>query len=158
MVNESPNLTAEQAHKVIVEKGHRQWKDLSKAFITLEGSRTGRITKKGLRDLLLRFILPMTEEEFNRLWRRSVTAVCLCVYVSICLCVNLPSLAFSIFPYFLSLLLHIPSPLSSLTSFPPSLASFLPSLSHFLPSFSHFLPSLSHFLPSPLPCIAMRIE
>lgn len=78
LVNESPNLTAEEAHKVIVDKGHRQWKDLSKAFITLDGKRTGRITKRGLRELLMRFILPMSDEEFNKLWKRytDVTLVC----------------------------------------------------------------------------------
>lgn len=69
-VQDTPNLSADQAHIIIQQKGHRQWKDLSKAFISLDGNKSGTISKSGLRELLQRFILPMTEEEFNKLWRR----------------------------------------------------------------------------------------
>lgn len=69
-MKDTPNVTAERAHELIVQKGHMQWKDLSKAFISLDVRKTGRITKQGLREVLHRFILPMSEEEFNKLWKR----------------------------------------------------------------------------------------
>lgn len=69
LVKETPNLSAEKVYEVLKEKGHRQWKDLSHAFIRLDTNKTGRITKSNLREILQRFILPMTEEEFNLLWR-----------------------------------------------------------------------------------------
>lgn len=76
-VQDTPNLTAEEVHQIIQEKGHRQWKDLSTAFITLDTNKSGTISKKELRELLQRFILPMTEEEFSKLWKR-------CVYLLVC--------------------------------------------------------------------------
>ena len=63
-------MSAEDVHAVLAEKAHRQWTDLAKAFRTMDTKRNGIITRRELRETLYKFILPMSKEEFNKLWDR----------------------------------------------------------------------------------------
>ena len=65
-------MTAEAVHAVLAEKAHRQWVDLAKAFRTIDTSSNGIITKRELRETLYKFMLPMSKEEFKKLWERYV--------------------------------------------------------------------------------------
>ena len=54
---------------MIKRKAHQQYKDLSQAFIKI-GSKGGSVLKRrDLRQLLLTFVMPVCEEEFQRLWK-----------------------------------------------------------------------------------------
>ncbi|OWF48504.1 EF-hand calcium-binding domain-containing protein 6 [Mizuhopecten yessoensis] len=61
-------LTATEVHGELKRKVHQQWKDIAGAFISIDSRGKGIITKRDLRDLLFRFVLPMSPEEFKSLW------------------------------------------------------------------------------------------
>ncbi|XP_076466442.1 EF-hand calcium-binding domain-containing protein 6-like [Babylonia areolata] len=61
-------LTAEEAHQTLKDKAYRQWSDLAKAFRKIDGKGNGIISKRELRDLLYKFVMPMTDVEFKKLW------------------------------------------------------------------------------------------
>ncbi|RUS70512.1 hypothetical protein EGW08_021724 [Elysia chlorotica] len=63
-------LTAEEAHTQLSQRAHRQWKDLSKAFRTMDSKGNGIITRSELRETLNKFQIPMEQEEFKKLWSR----------------------------------------------------------------------------------------
>ncbi|XP_022111865.1 EF-hand calcium-binding domain-containing protein 6-like [Acanthaster planci] len=63
-------LAADQVHDILVTKAQRQYQDLAKAFMSIDKNGNGVITKKELRDLLYTFMLPMTKEEFELLWKK----------------------------------------------------------------------------------------
>ncbi|KAL8588470.1 hypothetical protein ACOMHN_054049 [Nucella lapillus] len=63
-------LTAEEAHQTLRDKAYRQWADLAKAFRQIDSKGNGIISKRELRDLLYKFVMPMTDTEFKRLWAR----------------------------------------------------------------------------------------
>lgn len=63
-------LTAEEAHTQLAQKAHRQWKDLSKAFRTMDSKGNGIITRPELKETLQRFQIPMEPDEFKKLWSR----------------------------------------------------------------------------------------
>ncbi|XP_072165535.1 EF-hand calcium-binding domain-containing protein 6-like isoform X2 [Diadema setosum] len=61
-------LAAEQVHEILAAKAQRQYHDLAKAFRSIDKNGHGVIIKKELRDLLYTFMLPMTKDEFAKLW------------------------------------------------------------------------------------------
>ncbi|XP_063969764.1 EF-hand calcium-binding domain-containing protein 6-like isoform X1 [Lytechinus pictus] len=61
-------LAAEQVHEILAAKAQRQYHDLAKAFRSIDKNGNGVIIKKELRDLLYTFMLPMTKDEFTKLW------------------------------------------------------------------------------------------
>ncbi|XP_071791136.1 EF-hand calcium-binding domain-containing protein 6-like [Asterias amurensis] len=63
-------LAADQVHDILVTKAQRTYQDLAKAFMTIDKNGNGVITKKELRDLLYTFMLPMTKDEFELLWKK----------------------------------------------------------------------------------------
>ncbi|KAK7503096.1 hypothetical protein BaRGS_00005722 [Batillaria attramentaria] len=63
-------LTAEEAHETLKAKAYQQWGDLAKAFRQIDSKGDGIISKRELRDLLYKFVMPMTDTEFKRLWAR----------------------------------------------------------------------------------------
>lgn len=63
-------LTAEEAHQTLKDKAYRQWGDLAKAFRQIDNKGDGIISRRELRDLLYKFVMPMNEDEFKRLWAR----------------------------------------------------------------------------------------
>ncbi|XP_069133814.1 EF-hand calcium-binding domain-containing protein 6-like isoform X1 [Argopecten irradians] len=62
-------LTAMEVHGELKRKVHQQWKDIAGAFISIDSRGKGIVTKRDLRDLLFRFVLPMSPEEFKALWQ-----------------------------------------------------------------------------------------
>ena len=65
-------MSAEEVHAILAEKAHRQWVDLAKAFRTMDSSSNGVITRRELRETLYKFMLPMSKDEFKKLWGRYV--------------------------------------------------------------------------------------
>lgn len=65
----TPEFTAENAFGALREKVHLQWKDIAKAFMTIDSSGKGVVTKRDLRELLFRFVIPMGPEEFKKFWK-----------------------------------------------------------------------------------------
>lgn len=66
----TPELTAADAFDIIKRKAHQQFKDLSQAFIKIGTNKSsGVLKKRDLRQLLLTFVMPVSEEEFQQLWR-----------------------------------------------------------------------------------------
>ncbi|XP_070189620.1 EF-hand calcium-binding domain-containing protein 6-like [Littorina saxatilis] len=63
-------LTAEEAHQTLKEKAYRQWNDLAKAFRQIDSKGNGIISRRELRDLLYRFVMPMNDDDFKKLWAR----------------------------------------------------------------------------------------
>ncbi|XP_046566155.1 EF-hand calcium-binding domain-containing protein 6-like [Haliotis rubra] len=64
-------FTAEEAHEMLKVKVHRQWSDLADAFLKMD-KKTGKglIRRQHLREVLYKFVMPMTSEEFKKLWAR----------------------------------------------------------------------------------------
>ncbi|KAK6168917.1 hypothetical protein SNE40_020073 [Patella caerulea] len=62
------SLTAEEAHEQLKCKAHRQWADLAKAFLGFDKKKKGVLKKTELRNVLNKFMIPITKEEFNKLW------------------------------------------------------------------------------------------
>ena len=54
------------------------------AFRTMDYSSTGVINKKDLREVLYKFMLPISKQEFNKLWARYVTIVICVVFRFLC--------------------------------------------------------------------------
>ncbi|XP_041351388.1 EF-hand calcium-binding domain-containing protein 6-like [Gigantopelta aegis] len=65
-----PLQTAEQAHELLVTKAYNQWNDVTKAFLGMHNKSQGIITKQDLGLLLKKFLIPITNEEFKKLWAR----------------------------------------------------------------------------------------
>ncbi|VDI45640.1 Hypothetical predicted protein [Mytilus galloprovincialis] len=65
----TPEYTAENAFEALREKVHLQWRDIAKAFMSVDSSGRGIVTKRDLRELLFKFVLPMGPEEFKKLWK-----------------------------------------------------------------------------------------
>lgn len=63
-------MAADQVHEILVAKAQRHYHDLAKAFRSIDKNGNGVIQKKELRDLLFTYMLPMTKEEFSKLWNR----------------------------------------------------------------------------------------
>ncbi|KAJ8031739.1 EF-hand calcium-binding domain-containing protein 6 [Holothuria leucospilota] len=63
-------MAANQVHDILVAKAQRHYHDLAKAFRSIDKNGNGVIQKKELRDLLFTYMLPMTKEEFTKLWER----------------------------------------------------------------------------------------
>ena len=74
----------------------------SQAFRQIDGKGNGIVTKRELRDLLYKFIMPMSDAEFKRLWARSECCLISRVLMDCCsheniskvivgICVNLMS-------------------------------------------------------------------
>ncbi|KAK3098848.1 hypothetical protein FSP39_023679 [Pinctada imbricata] len=62
-------MTAEEVHEALKRKIHQNWNDIAKAFVNIDAIGTrGVIRRRELRDMLFKYVLPMTPEEFSRLW------------------------------------------------------------------------------------------
>ncbi|XP_072001463.1 EF-hand calcium-binding domain-containing protein 6 isoform X2 [Engystomops pustulosus] len=64
------DLACDQAHYYLVTKAQGRWHDLAKTFCEIDGDGNGIIQKKDLRNVLYRFSLPITKNEFEKLWER----------------------------------------------------------------------------------------
>ncbi|CAN2387261.1 calcium ion binding [Pristimantis euphronides] len=64
------DLACEQAHYYLVTKAQGRWHDLAKTFCEIDSDGNGIIQKKDLRNVLYRFSLPITKNEFDKLWHR----------------------------------------------------------------------------------------
>ncbi|XP_053318206.1 EF-hand calcium-binding domain-containing protein 6 [Spea bombifrons] len=64
------DLACEQAHYYLVTKAQARWHDLAKTFCEFDSEGNGIIQKKDLRNVLFRFSLPITSQEFEKLWNR----------------------------------------------------------------------------------------
>lgn len=64
------DLACEQAHYYLVTKAQGRWHDLAKTFCEIDSEGNGIIQKKDLRNVLYRFSLPITRNEFEKLWYR----------------------------------------------------------------------------------------
>ncbi|XP_039618121.1 EF-hand calcium-binding domain-containing protein 6-like [Polypterus senegalus] len=64
------NLVCEQVHHYLITKAQTRWHDLAKAFREFDQTGKGIIRKKDLRDVLFRFNLPITSNDFEKLWAR----------------------------------------------------------------------------------------
>ncbi|KAM4037214.1 EF-hand calcium-binding domain-containing protein 6 isoform 1-T2 [Anomaloglossus baeobatrachus] len=64
------DLACEQAHYYLVTKAQGRWHDLAKTFCEIDSDGNGIIQKKDLRSVLYRFSLPITKNEFEKLWQR----------------------------------------------------------------------------------------
>ncbi|KAM4675746.1 EF-hand calcium-binding domain-containing protein 6 [Discoglossus pictus] len=67
---ECADLACEQAHYYLVTKVQTRWHDLAKTFCEIDSDGNGIIQKKDLRNVLFRFSLPITSNEFEKLWKR----------------------------------------------------------------------------------------
>lgn len=65
---QTPLLTAEQCHAELAQKAHRQFKDIAQMFRTMDNNGKGVIKKSDLREILYKFMLPISKEEFGKLW------------------------------------------------------------------------------------------
>lgn len=63
-------VTAEQADEIIKTKATQQWDDISRAFRNFDEDGNGIVTKKELKNILYRYQLSLTQEEFDKLWNR----------------------------------------------------------------------------------------
>lgn len=63
-------LSAEQADVIIRRKAWEQNVDLSKAFLAFDRDGNGIVTKKELRKVLYHFQIPVSKEEFKKLWEK----------------------------------------------------------------------------------------
>ncbi|XP_056373356.1 EF-hand calcium-binding domain-containing protein 6 [Hyla sarda] len=64
------DLACEQAHYYLLTKAQGRWHDLAKTFCEIDSEGNGIIQKKDLRNVLYRFSLPITKNEFEKLWHR----------------------------------------------------------------------------------------
>ncbi|KAM4748693.1 EF-hand calcium-binding domain-containing protein 6 [Rhinophrynus dorsalis] len=64
------DLACEQAHYYLITKAQSRWHDLAKTFCEMDSEGNGIIQKKDLRNVLFRFSLPVTANEFEKLWSR----------------------------------------------------------------------------------------
>ncbi|KAM3926185.1 EF-hand calcium-binding domain-containing protein 6 [Leptodactylus fuscus] len=67
---ECADLACEQAHYYLLTKAQGRWHDLAKTFCEIDSDGNGIIQKKDLRNVLYRFSLPITKNEFEKLWHR----------------------------------------------------------------------------------------
>ncbi|XP_074648584.1 EF-hand calcium-binding domain-containing protein 6-like [Tubulanus polymorphus] len=70
------SMTAEEVHEVLAEKAHLQWTDLAKAFRSMDKDGNAVITKRELKEVLYKFILPIDSTEYNKLWNMLDTKGC----------------------------------------------------------------------------------
>lgn len=63
-------MAADQVHEYLCTKAEQSWSDLARAFQNFDVDGNGIIRKKELRSILYRFILPMNQVEFDKLWQR----------------------------------------------------------------------------------------
>ena len=63
-------VTAEQADEIIKTKAAQQWDDISRAFRNFDEDGNGIVTKKELKNILYRYQLSLTQQEFDKLWNR----------------------------------------------------------------------------------------
>lgn len=63
-------MSAEQADVIIRRKAWEQNADLSKAFLAFDRDGNGVVTKKELRKVLYHFQIPVSKEEFKKLWEK----------------------------------------------------------------------------------------
>ena len=63
-------VTAEQADEIIKTKATQQWDDISRAFRNFDEDGNGIVTKNELKNILYRYQLSLTQEEFDKLWNR----------------------------------------------------------------------------------------
>ena len=63
-------VTAEQADEIIKTKATQQWDDISRAFRNFDEDGNGIVTKKELKNILYRYQLSLTQQEFDKLWNR----------------------------------------------------------------------------------------
>lgn len=64
----SAEMAAEQVHECLFMKAQQTYQDMAKAFQHFDTDGSGIIRKKHLRSVLYKFILPISEAEFNKLW------------------------------------------------------------------------------------------
>ncbi|XP_053398276.1 EF-hand calcium-binding domain-containing protein 6-like [Mercenaria mercenaria] len=65
----TPEMTAGDAFDIIKRKAHQQFKDLSQAFIKIGTNKSsGVLKRRDLRQLLLMFVMPVPDTEFQKLW------------------------------------------------------------------------------------------
>ncbi|XP_028408457.1 EF-hand calcium-binding domain-containing protein 6-like isoform X2 [Dendronephthya gigantea] len=64
------HVTAEQADEIIKTKATQQWEDLSRAFRNFDEDGNGIVTKAELKNILYRYQLSLTQQEFDKLWNR----------------------------------------------------------------------------------------
>ncbi|KAJ8382730.1 hypothetical protein SKAU_G00035080 [Synaphobranchus kaupii] len=60
----------EQVHSHLVSRARRSWSDMAKAFGHSDGMGNGLIFKNDLRELLYSYALPITANQFEKLWSR----------------------------------------------------------------------------------------
>lgn len=63
-------LTAEQADDVIKRKAWEQNEDVAKAFLAFDRDGNGIVSKKELRKVLYKYQIPLSKEEFKKLWNK----------------------------------------------------------------------------------------
>uniref|UniRef100_A0A8C5QE90 EF-hand domain-containing protein n=1 Tax=Leptobrachium leishanense TaxID=445787 RepID=A0A8C5QE90_9ANUR len=68
--SECVDLACEQAHYFLITKAQARWHDLAQTFCEIDSDGNGIVQKKDLRNVLFRFSIPMTPNEFEKLWNR----------------------------------------------------------------------------------------
>lgn len=63
-------VTAEQADEIIKTKATQHWDDISRAFRSFDDDGNGIVTKMELKNILYRYQLSLTQQEFDKLWNR----------------------------------------------------------------------------------------
>ena len=63
-------LSADEADRIIKRKAAEQMDDITKAFLSFDRDGNGIVTKKELRKVLYRYQIPLTKEEFKKLWAK----------------------------------------------------------------------------------------
>ncbi|XP_067855889.1 EF-hand calcium-binding domain-containing protein 6 isoform X2 [Heptranchias perlo] len=65
---DSTCLACEQAHDYLANKAKTRWHELTKTFKEFDSDGNLIVQKKDIRDLLYRFCLPISPEQFEKLW------------------------------------------------------------------------------------------
>lgn len=61
-------LTAAEVGQLLCQKAHEHYRDMARAFCTLDRSGRGRVTRSSLRELLRTFEMELEPAEFEKLW------------------------------------------------------------------------------------------
>jgi Ca2+-binding EF-hand superfamily protein len=68
--NDLQYLSADEADRIIQRKAVEQLDDITKAFLAFDRDGNGIVTKKESRKVLYRYHIPLTKEEFKKLWAK----------------------------------------------------------------------------------------